>query len=191
MKRRSTRKGLDSDRNVAKSYFMLDQSELESRHHELHCSLIIDKHNLDEAIIKQPQLYFEVSSMLASLIDARDASKENLSRVDANIATELRVYYEKEGTKFTQSSIAEEVLQDQKHFASFNEFNICRRNVNSWSSLKEAYEQRARMLSHITKLWVSQYFSESVVSGDYSNKVNRNALTESRRKRRVKDVCDS
>ena len=52
---------------------------------DLQESLTIDKSVLDDEVIRQPVLFYTVSEMLVDALAERDAAKEELNSVDADL----------------------------------------------------------------------------------------------------------
>ena len=142
----------------------LDKDTLEREYKGFSSKLRLDVHDLDQAIIEQPEYFHKVATITAALLDIRDSHKEILVEGDSIIAKELKLAYDRRVEKYTNQSIQYEVTADRRHKKAAEALNYLKGQVNKWFALKEAYEQRARMLSHLVKLWIANYYSDSAVA---------------------------
>lgn len=142
---------------------------------DLEEGLLIDEHALDEALQMQPDLFYQVTRTLASLISRRDAAKQNKedteARVDAKIRHDAAVSEEKMTEKQVESEkrLSKDVRAAMDQLASLNE------QVGRWSALKEAFMQRSYVLKSMCDLYVAGYFEANISGGSASRMKDHDA----------------
>lgn len=123
--------------------------------------LRIDIYGLDKEILEQPWLFGLISDALVTSQDERDSLKDELERTEAAKSLEIRRRYEEEGVSYTESKIKAEVSLDEDVVELKEDYQEAKTMVSRISSLKEAYETRARMLGHLARLYVADYFGSN------------------------------
>lgn len=127
-------------------------------------ALLIDKNDLDEAMVRQPVLYSEVSEAQVLAAAQRDTAKQRLEATDARLADNIRRAWSKEGERFAEARVGDAVLQEAEHVAALAEYSRCARRASYLGSLVSSFEQRGKMLRELAGLFMSGYFSRSVSS---------------------------
>lgn len=155
---------------------------------ELIARLKIDKLDLDTELIEQPSLFNEVSEGCVDAIDTRDYLKEQLSIVEAREAREIRADFDRDKTKYVATQVAQAVSESEDYINALNEYLDAKKDCNSWQALKDSFEQRSRMLGHLCRLYMSDYYSnpnasDSKVSSDTKHKVARKVIGDARRQK--------
>jgi hypothetical protein len=133
---------------------------------ELRSYLEIDKHALDDEIVKQPSLFFKVSEAYVEAVAERDACKEELASIDAELDGEVRHKLEVAGEKITEAIVKNEIQTDKKHGPAFDTYILAKTKADMLMALKEAFQQRGYMLRDLCSLYVSQYYDQSSVQGN-------------------------
>ena len=128
--------------------------------------LAIDRNNLDEAVIQQPQLYFQVGEAHAMAIAERDATKEDLAFVDAGLRAKHRKVLEKAEMKVTEGAIEAGVIQDPEHMNAFDRYTDSKRKADELWALKESFGQRMSALEVLARLYASNYFAKDSMRTD-------------------------
>jgi hypothetical protein len=153
--------------------------------------LRIDKHALDAALMQQPQLYLEVSELVATAIARRDYLKEELTQIDAKLSRSHRHKIEKETGKATEAQVAHAVAVDPQHWEAFEKHNEAKKTADLAGGLKDAFHQRRYMLQELCGLFVASYFQTDTMGvnnnntvQDYRAEKNRNAMAEKRNVRK-------
>ena len=129
--------------------------------------LRIDKLSLDEELVQQPALFYDISEAYVALAAIRDGLKEQLATVDARLDTAVRVRLEKTG-KVTEAMVKNAIQLDDLHIAASDDYNRAKQAADEMSSLKEAFHQRAYMLRELCGLFTANYFERNSVSGSAS-----------------------
>lgn len=147
---------------------------------ELRAALQINKHELDEEIVRQPVLYDEVCDQVVEAVSTRDASKEELETVDAELANKYRAKT-KDG-KVTEKLIANFVQLDPKHEEAFFAWLDAKKSADKLLNLQRSFEQRKDMLKSLVHLYSMNFNQDaSIRSADTSQySVNRSRMSNAR-----------
>lgn len=146
--------------------------------------LNIDKHDLDNELIENPQLIQDVCDECAESIAVRDAKKEALETVDAELDAEVRDLLSKSASKATEASIKGMIQTHQRHKKAFEDYNNAKLQAAKAAGLEKAVEARGKALESLSKLYASGYFAinhtkRSVDEIKYSQ--NRQRLADARK----------
>jgi hypothetical protein len=150
--------------------------------------LEINKHELDEAWVLQPDVFWRVADGLARAISARDAYKLELAEIIANLDAQLRGEAERAGAKITETAIARELdLAPKVIDARAQHQRLCHA-ADRWQALKESYQQRSYALKDLTSLHIANYYQNNSggAGGEARDRVadkNRQGAGEVRRNR--------
>jgi hypothetical protein len=126
--------------------------------------LTLDKHNLDQCALTQPELYSEWACKWADAVDIRDRSKDKLSLVRSECDTEIRSTpsefgWAKADKAPTEAFISSAICGHPNFVSANEEYLTACHEVNILSVAKEAFEQRRKMIEVLVQLYVSSYFS--------------------------------
>lgn len=160
-----------------------------SRTEELRAHLTIRRGNLDEELIRQPQLFYEAGEAYALAVSRRESAKDALKQVAAELYLRLRrKLADKE--RVTEATLNANVETHPEHAAARVAFAEAQAEVEAADALKEAYSQRAWMLKELCALHLAGYFSKQSVDGpdprqvvDSAAESARMAMNEKRRSR--------
>ena len=155
--------------------------ELPSLYRQLRGALIIDKDRLEEAVLRQPDLFFQVAEQYSLAVSRRDAARDNLSRMDAEIARNIRADLAKRNEKDTASVVTDLIILDARHIQAAEQFAKLKQASDEWGTLKESYEQRMRMLRELVSLYSTGYWTNA--GAGRTNATVRNALADQARER--------
>lgn len=142
--------------------------KLKEQFEVLEGGLPIDEHALDEALQQQPELFYQVSKMLALQVSRRDAAKQQVAEVEAAIDTELRNDAKKAEEKISEKQLEALKIQDPEVKVAYREYLELCQTVGLLTALEKAYQQRSYVLKDLVTLYVANYF------GDGSNRSSRN-----------------
>jgi len=126
--------------------------------------LKIDKDSLDEALMRQPELLYEAGEASALAVSLRDQASDNVKRVDAEVALDIRDNAAKSGDKITEAAVAAEVLTTKEHKKAIEDLNAAKLSADKAGALREAFHARSQMLRSLVELYVAGYFSSRSVS---------------------------
>lgn len=150
--------------------------------------LVIDKRALDDDVIQQPSLFERVSDALAEANAERDAMKEQLTTVDAELDIKVREEAERKSIKATESNIKSRIQTDRSHQLAFKQWLKTKERSDKLFALKESFQQRSESLKNLCKLYVANYFEDSSLRGNSATDEvayheRRKRLGEARRER--------
>ena len=120
--------------------------------------LRIDKHNLDEELIQQPELFYRVSHMYSSACSDKDMFKESLEVMETKLFNKLRKEADALPGRTTDSSIRSKVSSMKEVIGLRTAYKEAKHRAEELLPLKEAYEQRGYALKELCNLYSSNYF---------------------------------
>lgn len=151
-------------------------------------ALRIDKNNLDDALVEQPEIFFRVSEKLAFAISRRDAAKNELELVEAEVDSVIRLKMRDDRIKTTEKEIEAEKLQHRDVRGAQDNLIHLTHQAARWQALQHAMQQRSYVLKDLVALHLKSYYAEEATSDrsprnrGYSD--DRRALREARDERR-------
>lgn len=159
------------------------------KYEELKEKLEIDKFDLDNELVQQPEYYHEVSENYALSMSLRDEAKDDMEKIWAEKDKEIREDAAAEGNKITENQISNQIKMDDDYITAQKYYIKAREATNKWSALKDSFHQRAHAMREVVTLWVSDYFQHNTVKtgSDKSKKAKSSAGREKMSKGR-KDI---
>jgi hypothetical protein len=149
---------------------------------ELRALIVIDRDNLDQNAIDQPDLYFRVSEQATFAVSRRDEFEFKLQQQIAEVDKAVRKRYAKsDDKKPAETAIKTEIERDPSVMEMREEFLGLAREVARWNALRSSFDQRRDMLKVTAQLYASNYFTRSGVEG-VRDKVITHDADEARRK---------
>lgn len=134
---------------------------------ELEQALQIDLNNLDEARVNHVQLFYAVSKGYRTALNVRDSVKKIRQEVYGEQYFEAKALVEADHGKSTEALIKAQ-LDILLPCKDINDTLLkAEVSLNSWTALRDAYEQRSFALSSLIELYLAGYFgtvSAEVVS---------------------------
>lgn len=104
--------------------------------------LRIDPYKIENALLEQPQLYYEYSKQSAMAKNDRDDAKDNLEIIKSEVEAEIR-----KSKKFkTEGAVKSAVENHRKVKRAKKTFINARRNASLLEKAEKAFEQRKSML---------------------------------------------
>lgn len=147
---------------------------------ELKSGLRIDKHNLDDELQRQAELYNKCGEALAYATSERDAAKEDLARTDAELYDNVA----REDDKLSDTKIRSRVMLRPEHDEATDKYARSRLAVEKLTSMLEAYRQRSSMLRQLAEMYIANYYSsDSAGRTRDSGSMHRRPLSEDRNRR--------
>lgn len=150
----------------------------------------INRNALDTAVEEQPELFRQAAEGHVQAVNQRDGAKDNLLRIDAQIALELRDGKFKD-QKVTEGRINDEVLGDQRHLDAYADWAKKKTAADEWGALREAFDMRGKMLRELVGLYSTGYFGAATGNSareTYTNEraqQGREALRQAREARKT------
>lgn len=130
---------------------------------DLQAQLAIDKSALDDEVIRQPSLFYDISEQLTDASAERDAAKEDLATIDAELDNKGRKKLSTIHDKVTENMVKNFVQTSPEHEKAFDIFLAAKTKADKLSALKDAFQQRSYMLRDLVQLYSANYFEESSV----------------------------
>ena len=145
--------------------------------------LNIDKDNLTEAMAAQADLFFRVGEEYAIAISEREEAKERVAIIDAELGQDSRLKKGKVGKakeeRLTESAIKDLIQINPKHLQAFEAYTATKKRAERFTALRDAFQERGRMLRDLGQLYAAGYFSITVSKGAAAD-IGRARLNEAR-----------
>lgn len=163
---------------------------------ELEKGLRIDEHDLDQALLQQPDLFYRVAKAYAILASRKDAAKQGVLEAEAIADLEVRTAHEKKSRRDedakkkqpTAQQVAAEVRLSSGVRRAIDDMLAISSAAAQYGALKEAYEQRSYALKELCNLASENSYSNRSYGPreDALNRraeANRAAMADARRRR--------
>lgn len=148
---------------------------------KLKALLAIDKNKLDDNISEQPMLFFEIAEACVDALAERDARKEDLATVDAELDGKVRLFLAKQQTKVTEAMVENAVQTNKEHEAAFEAYAKAKGQADLFLAMKDSFAQRSDMLRSMAQLFVASYFEHPSIQEDKARyEIGRERLTQAR-----------
>jgi hypothetical protein len=150
---------------------------------DLQAQLAIDKSVLDDEVIRQPVLFYTISEMLTEAIAERDAAKEELGMMDADLDNEGRRLLTKTGEKVartTEAMFKNYVQTHRDHEIAFKTWLTAKTKADKLLALKEAFQQRSYMLRDLVSLYSANYYEDASIKPTKAQEASQYAANRSR-----------
>jgi hypothetical protein len=134
--------------------------ELQEVETRLRDALSIDRSDLDTAISRQPSLYMDASDLVSTCSSKRDHFKNELARIEAEVAQEIRNGEKKQ----TDASVKEQVPLDSVVIDTKKFLNYWHDKTTIAYALRDSIDQRGKMLRELVGLYVAGYYQNSSVN---------------------------
>ncbi len=120
--------------------------------------LKLDGVDLDEALVQQPQCYYEVCSLLADKrLEKRD-KEVSLKKTEGRVDARARKRFDRNNTFFTDATIASIIDCDPTVVKLRKRYNLSCKKVERLEALKEGYVQRSFSLKDLVARVNQTYF---------------------------------
>ena len=151
--------------------------------------LNVDKYNLDEEWVNQPNNFMDACEWYADAVVERDKCKEQLELLRAEVSKEIQNDPESFGiSKVTIDAVNKAVSLDDRVKEKQEELHELNRQVNVMSGAKEALAHKKKAIESLTELTIWGYFAEPKVnkkthdkSLEKASKTNQEALSNNSR----------
>lgn len=145
---------------------------------DLQAQLAIDKSVLDDEVIRQPVLFYTISEQLTDAIAERDAAKEELASVNADLDSTWRKKLK--DAKITEKVIQNHVQTSAAHETAFNNWLAAKTRADKLEALKDAFQQRSYMLRDLVSLYSANYYEVSSIKPPAAVEASHYAANRSR-----------
>lgn len=147
---------------------------------ELQEQLAIDKSVLDDEVIRQPVLFYTISEQLTDAIAERDAAKEELNSIDADLDGVWRKKLSKLDSKVTEKMVSNCVQTSNEHEKAFDVWLTAKTKADKLLALKEAFQQRSYMLRDLVSLYSANYYEDASIKPSRAQEASQYANNRSR-----------
>jgi|SRR5215475_1415919 len=117
--------------------------------------LQIDVNSLDEELVANPSLVYQVNDAYAQAMAQRDALKDYLDTVEAELDAELRL----ELGKCTEAVIKSAIQVHPRRSAAFRKFNEAKLATGKAQAAMNAVSARSDAIKKLSELFVAGYFA--------------------------------
>lgn len=133
---------------------------------ELSNSLKVDKQNLDECLLQQPELYHKAGREYENACAFRDDAKVERDQCKAEFDFKIRQEAEKLQTKPkpTEAAITNLINAEPKYQSYQEVYHHWERMASRWFKLREDFHARGFTLQQLAQLWIAGYFQTNSVS---------------------------
>jgi hypothetical protein len=148
--------------------------------------LLINKNDLDSALVEQSTLYYRIGEAYAAVISYRDLEKSRLEEVRAEIDQMIRA---ESSIKLTETQVANRILSHDHYIDAQERLASWKLLADKWVALRDAFNQRAYALRDLVSLYSMGYYTESIGRGEKAEARDRLAsdirpiLAEERKRR--------
>lgn len=128
---------------------------------ELEAALLIDKFALDEALTRQPELYYHVSEAYVLAQSRYDAAKQALAEIEAERDIKIRQDFARREEKCTETMVKNLTTTSSDVKAASDEVLRLKVEVAQLSALQEAFSHRGHALRELVALYTAGYFGDA------------------------------
>ena len=132
---------------------MVSAAEIERR-------LRPDKHRLDDELELQPEMAYQLSRLVADMVQRVEQAKDDLKVLEARKMVEARMA----GDKVTDKSAESTVVRDPERRAAFSKWLELKREQDCLVGLQAAWRERGYALTNLANLHGSDYFAQATRS---------------------------
>jgi hypothetical protein len=129
------------------------------RYEEFKAKVEIDRDHIDAAVMEQAVLFEQVGEQHVLACDRRAAAKDRLAYTDSQLARKHRMALDAAKAKATEGIVNDLVMLDPERKRDKDNYSACEKEADLWGNLREAYQQRMRMLRELTTLYATSYFN--------------------------------
>lgn len=133
----------------------------------------IDKHSLDEELVRQPNLFMLYAKEVVEAIVTRDRAKENLDVVKAMLDAEIRNNWETVFEKKpTETAITNWIIQQEKYKEVVENYIEAKKQASILEAAKEAMNHKKSSLGKLVELFLAGYYSDVKLPNGKKEKVD-------------------
>lgn len=157
--------------------------------------LEINKHNLDEELVKQPQLYMQWALLCCQATEDKDAAKKDLDLVKAQVEAKIRKKPKRYGVdgKLTESLVKTLIVLDPKVQRYDAAYLKAAHEEHALGKMEKAFSMRKSSLESLVQLDLRLHFSEPRIpqqrrENNENQQTKRLALRNLKRSRRSRNT---
>ena len=138
----------------------------------------IDKYNLDEECSRQPDLYYEETKNIGSMVEEKSLAELELKELEANVELVIRSREDKP----TEAKIKALVTKNKKVKAKRREVIKCQSRINDAMNMKHSLEQKKSMIEWLGRLYIGEYWSDvNIPTENYSREGMKQSIDKLKR----------
>lgn len=118
--------------------------------------LQVDQDDIDDAVIRQPELFWHVSEQLVYAIDLRDTIKKELDEAEADEDNKIRALAEANEEKITEPFVKKQIAAQPKIQRLNRELLDAKKQAALWEAMKESFSQRSYAVNKLADLHISR-----------------------------------
>jgi hypothetical protein len=126
---------------------------------ELERFIRINRNELDEELIRQPELTYHAAKGYAIAISKKDYAKDQCKQVEAKVDERIRAA--SAGEKVTVKEIEARVAKSKLVVDANKKLRLANKKVAEWEAIKSAIHARGFALRELTELLKMEYFTPS------------------------------
>ena len=139
--------------------------EQKAVYENLKAGIPIDRFALDDECIEQVSRYSRAGEEHALAVSRRDEAKTAVDEIASLCADEARRELSRDGGRATDSSVKEYVTSHKDFLDATARYLDAKKEADLFASLRSDYDQRAKMLTELIKLYLANYFAKEAVKG--------------------------
>lgn len=120
--------------------------------------LSIDQFALDEALVRNGQVFHDVADACALALSRRDAAADELKQTEAEVDQIIRKEATKEGVKYSEDAIKRMIVLHADVISARQRMRNREEELNRFTALKESYSQRSYAIKDLVSLHLAAYF---------------------------------
>ena len=128
---------------------------------QLKTALFIDKNDLDEELIRQPSLFWNVGNLLTLAVSQRDGCKNQIEEATAELDSQFRRQAQEAEEKITETAIRSKIEASVLMQKLKTNYLALKLEADQLQVLREAFTQRAYVLKDLVSLYVAGYFAQA------------------------------
>jgi hypothetical protein len=146
---------------------------------ELEAELQIDENNLDQCLVAQPGLYWQVAKRHAIAVSDHEAAKKSMAEIEAEIDLEIRKTARNRENRIIEKEIESRKRKDPRLERAVRKMLSLKHEAQLLDALKETFQMRSYAIKELVQLYIASYYEES--SQDKAQRSLRGEKVEQRR----------
>lgn len=151
-------------------------------------ALEIDKHDLDNENVRQPQLMFDVSREWARAKSTLERLKRDKTNLNSQLDHKIREEAKRKDEKLTEAMIPHKIRMTKEMTDLNQEILEAEESVDIWAGMIESVKQRSQKLHDLCSLYQANYYQTEVggrESRESAERVARKVRESAGRQRRA------
>jgi hypothetical protein len=143
-------------------------------------NLSIDRNNLEEEWITQPEAYYHWAKRAADAQLEYDRSKANLDVVRAEVDRAVRDGPMSFGIgKLTETAVSNAVLSTTAYKEAYEELNLAKHALQIAQAAVNALEHKKRALTMLVELWIRSYYADPQAKSEVPEEWGKKRIRQS------------